>query len=145
MTRLTAEYAQYASRVYDALADEKTRGVLLGRYAWLGALCLDCDREVELAGDAQHLVFHAPGNSLYVVVGCEGYWHVNPGEVGIIRGAWSPPEDFLEVPGEDAECSCTSSALGWRGHRRWCAWRRHVEATITIEEIDADMLRGAIG
>lgn len=76
---------EYLTRVYAALIDESGHQLMLTRR------CTECSLHVY--GDhfelSAHWVMWDPQNQTHVVViGCEGYWLVNPASVGLDPQMW---------------------------------------------------------
>lgn len=62
--------------------------------------CMDCDLTIAAMAsveiDGGHVLGQFESNSQvipFVIVGCEGYWHVNPHLVGMATDNWTPVED----------------------------------------------------
>jgi hypothetical protein len=64
--------------------------------------CHECGRTVEADDKTLHVIgtIAADRPAPYVIVGCEGYWHVDPAKVGIDRPQWQAP-DVQPPTGED--------------------------------------------
>lgn len=56
---------------------------------WLTTKCTECGAEPD-EGDAEH-IFTAEG---YILIGCEGYWIINPNALGIDRPNWDDWTDY---------------------------------------------------
>jgi hypothetical protein len=86
---LTSPLAAYLTRAAEALENAETRAALLDAYPHLGDECTECgtviDRWDEQGG---HVLFETAERDVIVVVGCEGYWMVNPNELGIPAPDW---------------------------------------------------------
>jgi hypothetical protein len=54
--------------------------------SYLSPICPECGQIPE-QGDGDHVVLGAA-----LVIGCEGYWLINPNAVGIHRSNWQPQE-----------------------------------------------------
>ncbi len=56
-------------------------------------MCLDCDKEVgKLGFVASWHTLTAYRAQTIVVIGCEGYWHIDPAAVGISSPNWMGTE-----------------------------------------------------
>ena len=54
-----------------------------------GYVCHECDDAIVTA-DAYHTLDLMYG---YVIIGCEGYWHIRPSLVGLSDDNWTPHAD----------------------------------------------------
>jgi hypothetical protein len=101
--RLTAEQREYVRRVRDLLltrpSDVPTRQ--------LASVCPECGRNTaDLNIDPEDLLAHVTADSTIrdtpaVVIGCEGYWVIDPGLVGLTNTHWHGP-DALNGHGGDS-------------------------------------------
>jgi hypothetical protein len=68
------------------------------------AICPECDQEMNMWGIPLdgHLVFDAGDRTddpkLFVLIGCEGYWVIDPALAGMPRGGWTPPTELVINP-----------------------------------------------
>lgn len=54
--------------------------------------CPECDQPTNYWGatdTGDHLVLALPNGQHMLLIGCEGYWIVDPGSVGLDRGNWT--------------------------------------------------------
>lgn len=87
---------EYATRAYTLLRDTGAEELGLGDSP---NICKDCDEAVRaLSSDDGHIVYvenwgtsDVPSDldNPIVIVGCEGYWHIDPNLVGIPSEDWS--------------------------------------------------------
>ncbi len=96
MPQLTAQLVTYLTRANAALDDRTTRAELLDRYPHLGDYCAECGSTVTTPNDAEHVIYSADdgsdGHELIIVIGCEGYWTVNPRELSMDgHDSWEAP------------------------------------------------------
>lgn len=83
------------------------RALLAGNELTVQRVCPECGRRPRLDGSRDHVLVCINGLEV-VVVGCEGYWCVDPAEVGLSRGQWTPVEPVVDGP----ECSVRPGGLG---------------------------------
>jgi hypothetical protein len=57
----------------------------------LNRYCPECGREAEL--DGEHITIATVGGFTVAVIGCDGYWCIDPKLVGIHAPNWSPAEE----------------------------------------------------
>ena len=95
ITRDTATYVKYAIMAID-----------LGKVEIpLTNTCPECGETIDTYLDAAtsddpHLVYGTTSDTFAILVGCEGYWVVNPELVGLPRGEW---QDWTDNPlGDEA-------------------------------------------
>lgn len=87
---ITADTAVYLRRVVELLD-----GGLSGR---VPTRCPECEAEMDLSTEYGHIVWRHPDTlQLYVVIGCEGYWCIDPARVGLPRGNWMAPDDQATI------------------------------------------------
>lgn len=72
----------------------------------LTVVCPECNEVLETRfADGSHIVMDTPHimdedagyESFALVVGCEGYWLIDPAKVGLPRGNWMTPEECQGV------------------------------------------------
>jgi hypothetical protein len=69
--------------------------------------CPECDRPAFLiAGNPEEAAVHTLGHGL-VIVGCEGYWTVDPALVGLERGGWT------NTDGETPKPTLPARVIAW--------------------------------
>lgn len=88
MSPETERLVQYMNAVNEVLASS-------GNNVMTTSTCLDCDTHVDAMGDnwlAHRIMTNGANAKTAVVVGCEGYWHIDPNAVGMSRGSWSGVE-----------------------------------------------------
>jgi hypothetical protein len=61
----------------------------------LTTTCPECDERVDMFGGYNHISVALTEGTHAVVIGCEGYWIVNPALVGIDSPNWS---DWAKLP-----------------------------------------------
>jgi hypothetical protein len=92
---LTPELLEYATRTFSLIRDTGTEELGLGDSP---QICKDCDEAVEpLSSSDGHIIYvegwgtDSPSDldNPVVIVGCEGYWHIDPNLVGIPSENWS--------------------------------------------------------
>lgn len=92
--RIDTELAAYLTKVTKALDDGN---LLAFPHDTVGSKCPECGDDVWLA-DSEHVYWtddHPHQDPrVVVIVGCEGYWIVNPALVGIDKPSWQPVTDF---------------------------------------------------
>lgn len=76
---LTTRDVDYLAHTTQAIAD----GKLIG----LTNRCPECN---DVADEVAHIVARTPLGTTAVLIGCEGYWTVDPARVGMERGDWQP-------------------------------------------------------
>jgi len=94
ITRETATYVKYAIMAIDL---GKVEIPLTNR-------CPECgetiDTYLSAASDDPHLVYQNTSDTFVILIGCEGYWVVNPELIGLPRGEW---QDWTDNPlGDEA-------------------------------------------
>lgn len=83
--------SSYVNAVHKAIAD--------GTQFQFTQRCMDCDQNLTGTlglGDDDHvtgMIESADQKIPFVIVGCGGYWHVNPRVLGIDAGNWMSIED----------------------------------------------------
>ncbi len=94
---LTTELVTYLMCANAALSNRNTRADLLDRYPHLGDHCAECGSTVTTPHDAEHVVYSAGSDGsddreLIIVIGCEGYWTINPRELSMSgHDNWEAP------------------------------------------------------
>jgi len=80
---------------------------------WLTKRCDECNG-VPMEPDGEHVMQDG-----YVVVGCEGYWHVNPNALGMNEESWNDWRTIASVttPAEKPQCTYRSP-LGYQCNLR---------------------------
>jgi hypothetical protein len=61
--------------------------------------CPECDDHVNLLHDSDHILWDGPGGPV-LIIGCEGYWVINPNLVGIDSPNWTHPDDSIIIDPE---------------------------------------------
>lgn len=90
---VNAELVEYLERAVRALDVDAHA---LADAARVSARCTECGDVVEDAWlDETHIVHvataaHATGERVTVLVGCEGYWVIDPNVLGLERQSWEP-------------------------------------------------------
>jgi hypothetical protein len=78
--KVTLEIAEYIHAVARALTDGR-------KFRQMTNVCPECGDRVDLSNDAgDHVVFDTDPNDrdgLVIIIACEGYWVIDPREVGI--------------------------------------------------------------
>ncbi len=87
--RITCDLARYLLAVTTALDEGKPVPVT--------STCTECEGTPNLF-DEQHLSVLLGDGRTVVVVGCEGYFLVDPASVGLDRGNWQPAEHWMAAP-----------------------------------------------
>lgn len=94
--KITADLADYLSKATTALA---SGALSLNECA---THCTECDEQAdeivlddEERGYGCHLIAQAPTGDYVVLVGCEGYWIVNPNLLGMIRPEWDDWRQYV--------------------------------------------------
>lgn len=54
---------------------------------WLTPVCQECEVRVEGYPFPDHVALHVT-HAGYVLIGCEGYWQINPNRLGIESPNW---------------------------------------------------------
>lgn len=93
---ITARTGEYLHRVATAIETGRSG------YLVLTDTCPECNEKIDMF-DTAHIViaqhphaFDGPNaQAVWVVIGCEGYWVVDPGSVGLDRGQW---QDWASLP-----------------------------------------------
>lgn len=124
----------YVSAVTAAVADPATDTSTIG----LRRVCVECDETVSRMTRSErerHAVIPLVEED-WVLVGCEGYWHVDPAVVGMERGDWNDwrethcgdcPETLGRHCSECAECPRTAGPC-------WCGAATYPMATAEAHE-----------
>lgn len=90
-----------------------------GEYVEALMKCPECDKEFTTWDDAtedDHIIIQQKiGDTkfYYCVVGCEGYWVVDPSTLGLPRGNWSPTWEIVRKRLE----KYAVEKLGWNAQR----------------------------
>lgn len=70
--------------------------------------CPECGMDDDWALEREHVVFRPdektdpiPRDSRVVLIGCEGFWCVDPALVGMARDGWLPPDEQAALFGTD--------------------------------------------
>jgi hypothetical protein len=98
MTLFDAQTADYVARVAVAFqAGELSPN----------AMCAECGitfvHRLPAAEGGDHILIESIGSDgtgtgeLLMVIGCEGYWHINPQAVGLPRGHWMSMDDQVAI------------------------------------------------
>lgn len=82
---LTDDFQEYLTKVRTAAHE----GSLDPSRVHLSQKCPECDRCPAIC-DPDHVMGYSGPNGWFVLVGCEGYWVLDPNEFGIERPNWSP-------------------------------------------------------
>jgi hypothetical protein len=88
VTRETADYLTKAIRAIDL---GKTEIPLTNR-------CPECEETVDTYLEAAsaidgHIVYQTTSDTFAILIGCEGYWTINPELIGLPRGMWMDWQD----------------------------------------------------
>jgi hypothetical protein len=71
-----------------------------GQYVNALMVCPECRQDAEdIRHDADHIVIGQKIEAetlYYVIIGCEGYWTVDPKKVGLKRGNWEPVYEVIK-------------------------------------------------
>lgn len=102
---VTLELATYLDRATRAINEGKIEIPLTNR-------CQECGEKIDTyhgaAGDDPHLVMQTTSDTYAVLVGCEGYWQINPALIGLPPGQW---QDWTDNPlGDEAPPVCVLNA-----------------------------------
>ncbi len=63
---------------------------LIGRTE-IPSKCPECEELMDLNNASEHVVLVGVAPLVTrVIIGCEGYWTVDPARVGLLRGNWQP-------------------------------------------------------
>ena len=93
---ISLETADYLKRAVDTITAGKVEIPLTDT-------CPECGDKLDswlAASDEAHLVMQTTSDTYAVLVGCEGYWVINPGLIGLPRGMW---QDWTDNPlGDEA-------------------------------------------
>lgn len=97
---VTLGLATYLDRATRAINEGKIEIPLTDR-------CQECGDRITTylgaAGDDPHLVMQTTSDTYAVLVGCEGYWQVNPELLGMLGTMW---QDWTENPlGDKLDCT----------------------------------------
>jgi hypothetical protein len=89
--------AEYIAAVVRALTEDN-----LSPDARRSNQCPECEQWLGFFNTDYHIVYNAstendPENMI-VVVGCEGYWAIDPKLVGIRDTGWMSPEEIIGTP-----------------------------------------------
>lgn len=96
------------------------QAVKQGKYVNASMVCPECEKNAEdIRHDGEHIVICQKEEGVdlyYVVIGCEGYWTVNPNDYGVPSPNWTSPADYLDKPEPDETNLATYAnyALGWK-------------------------------
>jgi hypothetical protein len=90
---MTTGLARYLLSVTQAVAE--------GHPLTVTSTCTECGKTPDV-GDEEHLCLLMPDGRTAVVVGCDGYWLIDPASVGLFGTNWQPPRGMpLAVPVDD--------------------------------------------
>jgi hypothetical protein len=51
-------------------------------------VCPECEHVMNLDTECGHVVYRLPDTAMVCIIGCEGYWCINPASVGLPIGNW---------------------------------------------------------
>lgn len=99
---VTLELATYLDRATKAINEGKIEIPLTNRCQECGTLI---DTYLSASGDDPHLVMQTTSDTYAVLVGCEGYWQVNPTLLGMSGNMW---QDWTDNPlgNKEGEVTC---------------------------------------
>ncbi len=86
--RITEDLAFYLFAV--------TAAIVAGKEVPVTSTCTECRMTPDLLDD-RHLMFLMPDGRTVVLVGCDGFWLVDPAVVGM-EYAWERPEHWTPAP-----------------------------------------------
>lgn len=85
---LTASMARYLLSVAQAVAEGHTLETT--------STCSECGQTPDV-DDAEHLCMQLADGKTFVVIGCEGYWFIDPASVGLFGTSWQPRPELEPV------------------------------------------------
>lgn len=71
--------------------------------------CNECGDHMETGTADDHVIVVDRDENQLVLIGCEGYWHLDPVAVGLPRGNWSGNalgDEMTGVESDDDLCMC---------------------------------------
>lgn len=106
MRLLDVKDAHYAYCVARAIEMRGTEGIKMT------TTCPECDQVTNYWGTTDtgdHLVLALSDGTHMLLIGCEGYWVVDPGSVGLDRGNWTDqsgnsPDGTTQLCGHEGPC-----------------------------------------
>lgn len=97
---ITLKTADYLMKAIQAINLGKTEIPLTNR-------CPECNEAIDTYLDAAdyangHIVYQTTSDTFVILVGCEGYWTINPELIGLPRDMWMDWQDTPDCTGDPA-------------------------------------------